>query len=149
VDAKHFNPRLLAVFWNSRPVRVHIERRAKTTAGIHKINQADLESTPLPLPPRVEQDRLLAELDRCLSIGDKALLTVDDAMTQCARLRQSVLQWAFEGRLADQDPNDEPASVLLERIRTEAAARARSASPELPPKRRGRKGTMRGSKSRN
>ena len=38
------------------------------------------------------------------------------------RLRQAVLRWAFEGRLVDQDPTDEPASVLLEPIRRETSA---------------------------
>jgi type I restriction enzyme, S subunit len=52
---------------------------------------------------------------------------------RCSRLRQSILKWAFEGRLVDQDPTDEPASVLLDRIRAERASatdkspRARSA----------------------
>ncbi len=144
VDAAHFSPRLLAALWNSPLVRLHIERRAKTTAGIHKVNQTDLELTPLPLPPRAEQERLLAELDRCFSVGDETFGTIETQGRRCARLRQSILKWAFEGKLADQDPSDEPASVLLERIRTETAARMASAACGASPKRRGRRSTMTG-----
>jgi type I restriction enzyme S subunit len=43
---------------------------------------------------------------------------------KASRLRQSILKWAFEGRLVDQDPTDELAAVLLERIRTEREATA-------------------------
>jgi type I restriction enzyme S subunit len=56
-----------------------------------------------------------------------ALAAAGDVSTNAqrgARLRQSILKWAFEGRLVDQDPTDEPASVLLERIRAERAAAA-------------------------
>jgi type I restriction enzyme S subunit len=51
---------------------------------------------------------------------------------RCSRLRQSILKWAFEGRLVDQHPNDEPAEALLARIRAERE----SATPK---KTRGRK----------
>ena len=53
-------------------------------------------------------------------IQDPAKLRQQTA--RCKRLRQSMLKWAFEGKLADQDPNDEAASVLLERIKAERAA---------------------------
>jgi hypothetical protein len=52
--------------------------------------------------------------------------------TRCDRFRQSILKWAFEGRLADQDPTDEPASVLLERIRAERAAATAEKSGRRP-----------------
>lgn len=59
---------------------------------------------------------------------------------RCSRLRQSILKWAFEGRLVDQNPSDEPASVLLDRIRAEraadggvASARRRSRSSQRSP----------------
>jgi len=142
VDAAHFSPRLLAVLWNSPLVRLHIERRAKTTAGIHKVNQTDLELTPIPLPPRSEQERLLAQLDKCLSVSETMSSAVESQEKRCSRLRQAILKWAFEGKLADQDPSDEPASVLLERIRRETAERVAGAASGAPPKPRGRRGTM-------
>ena len=46
---------------------------------------------------------------------------------RCSRLRQAILKWAFEGKLADQDPSDEPATALLERIRSQTLASRLSA----------------------
>ncbi len=47
---------------------------------------------------------------------------VSKSALRIARLRQSILKWAFEGRLVDQDPTDEPAAILLERVRAERQA---------------------------
>ena len=112
-----FNHRLFMRFWDTNIVRHHLERRAKTTAGIYKINQVELGCTPLPLPPPVEQTRLLDELERIDTIACRIAEDSESLGPRCNRLRQSILKWAFEGKLADQNPNDEPASVLLERIR--------------------------------
>lgn len=76
----------------------------------------------MPLPPRVEQDRIIAEVDRTLSVSGALMVDAIHGVARCSRLRQSILKWAFEGNLVDQDPNDEPASVLLERIRAERGA---------------------------
>jgi type I restriction enzyme S subunit len=56
-----------------------------------------------------------------LSIVEATLASANHQARKCARLRQSILKWAFEGRLVDQDPTDEPASALLERIHAERA----------------------------
>lgn len=112
-------PKLFAQVWNSRTVRNQVEPKAKTTAGIFKVNQGDLETCVIPLPPAREQRRIHAEIERLFSMADAAAALSVGSVTRCARLRQSILKWAFEGRLVDQDPSDEPASVLLERIRAE------------------------------
>jgi type I restriction enzyme S subunit len=72
-----------------------------------------------------------------LSIGSNAATVADHSTARCARLRQSILKWAFEGKLGDQDPNDEPASVLLERIKAEREA-AGATHGNFPRGRRGK-----------
>jgi type I restriction enzyme S subunit len=71
----------------------------------------------LPIPPLAEQRQIAAQVDDCLSAIGSAETTIDRAMIRSHTLRQSILKAAFEGRLVPQDPNDEPASVLLERIK--------------------------------
>lgn len=93
--------------------------RGATKVGLGLI---DLRSVLLPLPPRDEQERMVAEIeqrwDEVLRMEESAKRSI----LRIARLRQSILKWAFEGKLVDQDPDDEPASVLLEHIRAERAA---------------------------
>jgi type I restriction enzyme S subunit len=112
---------LLTLIWNSRAVRQQLEPQARTTAGIYKVNQGMLSAVRLPLPPREEQRRIVAEVERQLSFIEACKRSIDAGMELSAALRRSVLREAFEGRLVPQDPTDEPASVLLERIQAERA----------------------------
>lgn len=73
----------------------------------------------IPLPPISEQERIVNEVERRLSIIEEVESTVSANLKRAERLRQSILQRAFSGKLVPQDPNDEPASVLLERIKAE------------------------------
>ena len=90
----------------------------------------------MPIPPVSEQERIVAEVDVLLSANDVTTELVTSQLARIARLRQSILKWAFEGKLVDQDPTDEPAELLLARIRAERSA------AQTPPRPRGRKGKV-------
>jgi len=71
------------------------------------------------LPPLAEQVEIVAEVEIGLSQIDAAEAAVAHSLQRATRLRQSILKQAFEGKLVPQDPADEPASVLLERLRAD------------------------------
>lgn len=110
--------------------RRHLTLNAKWAVNQASINQKDIARTPVPIAPITEQRRAVAESERLLSVIDESMTAHSANNTRLSRLRQSILRMAFEGRLVDQDPNDEPAAVLLERIRAERTS--------TTPSRRGR-----------
>ena len=79
----------------------------------------DIRSVLVPLPPLAEQHRIVAEVERRLSVIDQLESVSETNLKRAERLRQAILKRAFEGKLVPQDPNDEPAGVLLERIRAD------------------------------
>lgn len=91
---------------------------AKVAAGvsINHLSAAKFSVLPFPLPPLAEQDQIVAEVERRLSIISAVEKQVELSLQRSARLRQTILKRAFEGRLVPQVATDEPASVLLERI---------------------------------
>lgn len=119
--------RFIQVFFQT--AKAQLVRFAPATAQ-KNINIDTLSALAIPLPPLAEQRRIIAEVDRRFSVIDKLETVIDFDFKRAARLRPALLKRAFEGRLVHQDPGDEPAGVLLERIR---AARA-AATPSKPPK---------------
>lgn len=111
----------LALHWlNTMWVQQHLGIVSGSTAQPH-LYLSDLRALPVPLPPGAEQGRICEEAERLLSASDAVMEQVAGAVRRAVRLRQAVLKWAFEGKLVDQDPNDEPADKILERIRAERA----------------------------
>lgn len=129
----------IETFLNGKDLRFHVTGSAQP-----KLTQASMNRLPVPLPPLAEQQRIVSEVERRLSILEAfdALLTGN--LQRSARLRQSILKRAFEGKLVPQDPNDEPASVLLDRIRASRAA----SSAARPGNARGASGNHRPRKPR-
>ena len=68
-----------------------------------------------------EQLQIVKEIESRLSVCDKLEETIQTSLKQAEILRQSILKKAFSGQLVPQNPNDEPASLLLEKIQTERA----------------------------
>lgn len=118
--------------------RTSIEAYAPATAQ-KNINLETLENLIIPFCGSEEQKALLQALDKKLSILDQLEQTITHSLQQAEALRQSILKKAFSGQLVAQDANDEPASVLLERIKAEKLAKppantrkARTAPAALP-----------------
>ena len=91
--------------------------------SIPTFSQLNLISMQIPLPPLAEQKRIVAKIEELLpkveeyGKAQEALDKLNEELPE--RLKKSILQEAIEGRLVPQDPNDEPASALLDKIRAE------------------------------
>jgi type I restriction enzyme S subunit len=98
-----------------------IEEGAKGTAIKH-IAITAFGRFPVPLAPLDEQREIVRHIDAAFARIDAVRAIVDEQLAQLDATDRSILTRAFRGELVPQDPNDEPASVLLDRIRAERAA---------------------------
>lgn len=115
-----------------RTAQQALEDEAPATAQ-KNINLEILERLRIPLPPPAEQMMIVEILDELIVGSVDQERAVAMSLSQATAQRKNILKAAFAGQLVPQDPNDEPASVLLDRIRV-----ARSVKGAAAPKRRGR-----------
>ena len=117
-----FNPYFISMHANTWGQR-WFERHGKQTTNLASINLATLKSFPVPAPSLEDQQAVVAEL-RSITTSEERLRTdLERAERHSRTLRRSILSRAFSGQLVPQDRNDEPASVLLERIAASRTAR--------------------------
>lgn len=111
--------RFLEIALNTGLSRAWIETKIRTTAGQSGVSGGDIRAMPVPLCSLPEQQEIVRLLDEQFSVIEENEREIDAALKRSEALRQSILKKAFTGQLVPQDPSDEPASVLLERIRAE------------------------------
>jgi type I restriction enzyme S subunit len=93
--------------------------RSKATAGQFNLTLQICRELEIPICTLNEQDEIVEEIESRLSICDQIEKTIKQNLALEQSLRQSILKKAFEGKLVSQDPNDEPAELLLEKIKLE------------------------------
>ncbi len=99
LSAEQMTPAFLALIWSSRAVRSQIEAVAKTTAGIHKINQAHLGRVQVPVPSLEEQWELVRRADESAAASQRLHVAIKGAQVRGSALRRSLLSSAFSGHL--------------------------------------------------
>lgn len=113
----------LVLYWLLSPFgRRFIEQEASSSAGLHTLSLSKVSRLPIPVPSIDEAEAIVARIRAAFEGLAKFSVPIDAAISRLATLDQSIFAKAFRGELVPQDPSDEPASVLLERIRTERAA---------------------------
>ena len=122
-------------WWSNTRGADHFLGEGKQTTNLASISKKTLGQLPIQMPPPAEQSEIVDRVEALFSLADQLEARLTSARRIVERLTPALLAKAFRGELVPQDPNDEPASVLLERIRAARQAEAAAGKPS----RRGRK----------
>ncbi|RYV04119.1 restriction endonuclease subunit S [Shewanella sp. OPT22] len=136
LNGEIINSPLVMHFLNSVPVRTRTKSAVKGV-GRPRINLGYIRSIAIPIPSKIEQNALLTEIDNQFDSISRQIIATEVGLKQADAQRKNILKSAFSGQLISQDPSDEPASVLLEKIkkeREELAKIAKTRTPRQPKK---------------
>lgn len=128
---KEVTPYFVHYWLRSPQARSAINAAAKSTSGVNNINSEQLKNLQIKIPSLSKQRIIVSRVIKAFSHADRLETEAERALALLDRLESSLLAKAFRGELVPQDPDDEPASVLLDRIQAERAA--------APKPKRGRK----------
>ena len=117
------DPKYLDIYWNSPLGQQRVMEVAASTSGLYTLSVSKVTVIPVPIPPLSEQAVIVEAVEDAMSLVEAADTAARNSNIRASRLRQSILKNAFEGKLVEQNPTDEPASVLLDRIRAERERR--------------------------
>ena len=120
-DRDAVDPHYICYYLQTTEARRGIELGVKQTVGMATVNQTDIEYWPLPLAPKREQGKIVAKIREAFAQTELVTSVAVTSLQNVAALEQSILAKAFRGELCPQHPDDEPASVLLKRIRAQRA----------------------------
>jgi type I restriction enzyme S subunit len=130
LDRKRCSPQFVAMRLASKSTFIALNEQVHG-ATRPRINLGQLKAFNLDLPPLTEQAEIVHRVKALFACADRLEARYAAARAQVDRLTPALLAKAFRGELVPQDPDDEPASVLLERLRA-----ARAAAPPKPRSRR-------------
>ena len=119
-----FDPYFVSMHANTWGQR-WFEAHGKQTTNLASLNLTTLKSFPVPAPSRDDQRAVVDKLQTLKNSEDHLRTDLDRAELQLRALRRSILSMAFSGQLVPQDPADESASILLDRIRASRTAKPR------------------------
>ena len=128
--SEKLNPWFGCIYMNSEIAQRNVADNQVGVAQQH-FNVGSMKKMPINLPPIDEQTEIVRRVEQLFTFAEQLEARVDSAKSRIDLMTQSILAKAFRGKLVPQDPNDEPASVLLERIKAQRA--------DAPKAKRGRK----------
>lgn len=112
-------PSYIQMLFDTQTVRRYIELNKVSSAGQNTVSQTTISALAIPYCSLMEQKIIVSRLEEQLTSISAVKAEIEENFQRLESLRQSILKKAFSGQLVPQDPKDEPASKLLERIRAE------------------------------
>jgi type I restriction enzyme S subunit len=119
INAKEvFNPDFLYYFFSGPTMQELVNDKISGSAIPH-LFQKDIKKFNLKVPPKEEQNEIVDVLESRFTLVENLEKSINDSLSKALVFRHSILKKAFEGKLVEQNPNDEPAELLLQKIKKE------------------------------